>query len=190
MRAAPLRCLLASALCAALLAGCGDTLQDKPIPHNLLEGMIVTPFPVYWAGESFQGLHITEATHDYSGAFAIQYGNCLQGGQGTCTPPLRIVTSPDNSFLPGGQTPSARAVIRGVPALLTEAGRVISIPTGGVVVDVFAESGALARAAAAAVVAINAPGSPGQTLPPRAPNTGFGATPLPQQLAPTVRPLG
>ena len=35
----------------------------------------------------------------------VQYGDCLQGGQGTCVPPLRIVTSPDNSFLPGGSAP-------------------------------------------------------------------------------------
>ncbi len=31
----------------------------------------------------------------------------MQGGQGYCVPPLRIVTSPDNSFLPGGSLPRA-----------------------------------------------------------------------------------
>ena len=122
----------------AALAGCGDTIQAKPIPHNQLEQLVVASFPVYWAGGSFQGLQITEVNPDPGGAFTVQYGNCLQGGQGTCTPPLRVVTNPDNSFLPGGQAPARRAVIRGVPAQSTEAGRVITIPTGGVVVGIFA----------------------------------------------------
>jgi hypothetical protein len=149
----------------------------------------VASFPVYWLGKRFEDLQITEATHDPSGAFSVQYGNCLQGGQGTCTPPLRIVTSPDNSFLPGGRTPSAQSSIRGARALLTNAGRTIAIPTGGVVVDIFAKDAATASAAAQVIVAINRPSSPGETLPARTPDTGFGSTPLPSQLPATVRPL-
>ncbi len=176
------------ALAAPLLAGCGDTLQTKPIPHNLLEGMVVAPFPVYWLGDRFGGLAITEASKDPSGAFSVQYGNCLQGGQGTCTPPLRLVTSPDNSFVPGGQTPSGAVTVRGVRAVLSGAGRTIAIPTGGVIVDVFASDAATARAAAAAMVPINRPASPGEALPRALPDTGFGSTPLPSQLPATVRP--
>lgn len=172
------------------LASCGDTLQDKPIPHNVLEGMIVAPFPVYWLGGSFKGLAITEAAHDPSGAFSVQYGDCLQGGQGTCTPPLRIVTSPDNSFLPGGSTASAGTQIRGLPALVTEAGRTIAVPTGGVVVDLYAKDSPTALAAARAIVPINQPGAPGQALPARLPDTGFGSTPLPSQRPAAARPLG
>jgi hypothetical protein len=180
----------AVALCAPMLTGCGDTLQDKPIPHNLLETMILAPFPVYWLGERFGKLSITEASHDVSGAFSLQYGDCLQGGQGTCTPPLLIVTSPDNSFLPAGDTHSEASPVRGVQALLTSAGRTIAIPTGGVVVTIFATDAATARSAARGIAAINRPLSPGQPLPARLPDTGFGAAPLPSQLPTPGRPLG
>ena len=177
-------------LCALALGACGDTLQDKPIPHNQLESMIVAPYPVYWLGGSFDRLQITEIAHDPSGSFSVQYGDCLQGGQGTCTPPLRVITSPDNSFLPGGTTPSRPIQIRGVTAQLTQAGRTIAIPAGGVVVDIYAKDFPTARAAAQAIVPINATGSPQAPLPARLPNTGFGSTPLPSQLPATVRPLG
>ena len=190
MRALGLLALPAVAIACAALAGCGDTLQDKPIPHNQLETMLVAPFPVYWAGGSFKGLQITEVNPDPGGAFTVQYGNCLQGGQGTCTPPLRIVTNPDNGFLPGGQAASRGAVVRGVPARLTEAGRTVTIPTGPVVVNVFAHDARLAREAADTLVAINRPSSPGETLPARLPDTGFGSTPLPSQRPASARPLG
>jgi hypothetical protein len=180
----------AIALCAPLLTGCGDTLQDKPIPHNILETMVVAPFPVYWLGERFGKLAITEANHDASGAFSVQYGDCLQGGQGTCTAPLKIVTAPDNSFLPAGDARSEAASVRGIPARLTAAGRTIEIPTGGVVVNIFARDAATARSAARGIAAINRPVSPGQSLPARLPDTGFGSRPLPSQLPATVRPLG
>jgi hypothetical protein len=189
MRLTPLA-LLGVVLAACALGGCGDTLQDKPIPHNLLEKMLIAPFPVYWAGGSFRGMQITEVAADPSGAFGVQYGNCLQGGQGTCTPPLRIITNPDNSFLPGGESAAAAGTVRGVPVKLLEAGRAVAIPTGPVVVSIFAHDAALARAAAQQIVAINRPGSPGQQLPPRRRDTGFGSTPLPSQRPATARPLG
>jgi len=185
----PRAALLLGALLAGLLGGCGDTLQTKPIPHNILEGMVVSPFPVYWLGERFGRLQITEASKDASGAFSVQYGNCLQGGQGTCTPPLRIVTSPDNGFVPGGATPSRPVDVRGVQAILTNAGRTVAIPTGGVVVSIFGSDAATARDAAEGIVAINHPGSPGEALPARLPDTGYGSAPLPSQLPSTVKAL-
>jgi hypothetical protein len=181
---------IVAAVGATVLGGCGDTLQVKPIPHNILEGMVAAPYPVYWLGGSFEGLAITEATHDPGGAFSVQYGNCLHGGQGTCTPPLRLVSSPDNSFVPGSTTSSATLTVRGVRALAVEAGRTIVIPTGSVIVSVYAERASLASAAAAALVPINAPGSPGAPLPKRLPASDFGSTPLPSQLPTSVRPLG
>ena len=75
-----LAALRAAASAAALAAG-GDVLQDTPIPHNLLESLVITRFPVFWVGASFNGLNITEIAHDPGGAFSIQYGDCLQGGQ-------------------------------------------------------------------------------------------------------------
>jgi hypothetical protein len=173
------------ALCAAALCACGDTLQAKPIPHNVLESMITSPFPAYWAGGSFEGLQITDVAHDPSGAYGVQYGNCLQGGQGTCVPPLRIVTSPDNSFLPG-DSGQPRTTIRGVPALLERHGRTIVIGAGAVVVVIYARDARLARAAADTVVPINASGSPQAGLPAPSPDTGFGRRPLPSQTPPRL----
>jgi hypothetical protein len=177
------------AFCAAALCACGDTLQTKPIPHNILESVITSPFPVYWAGATFHGLSITDATRDPSGAYSVQYGNCLEGGQGTCVAPLRIVTSPDNSFLPGGSAPGDATLVRGVPALLARGGRTIVMGTGEVVVDIYASSAGLARAAASTVVSINSPGAPQAQLPARLPDSGFGEQALPSQIPVRLAPL-
>jgi hypothetical protein len=163
-----------------MLCACGDTLQDKPIPHNILESMVVSPFPVYWAGAGFQGLAITDAAHDPGGAYSVQYGNCLQGGQGVCVTPLKIITSPDNSFLPGSGAGRASRV-RGAPALIARGGRTIVVATGAVVVDIYATTPALAAAAAREMAPINVPGAPQGALPARLPDSGFAARPLPSQ---------
>ena len=174
---------------AFALGGCGDTLQDQPIAHNTLETLLVAPYPVYWAGRSFPGLAITEATHDPSGAFSVQYGDCVEGGQSTCVPALRVVTSPDNSFVPGGSTPQHGALVRGVGSLVAQRGRTIEIPTGGVVVSLYADSARLAAAAAQTVVPINEAAVPGAALPARLRDTGFGSTPLPSQEPSPLRAL-
>jgi hypothetical protein len=184
-----LAALILAALCAAALCACGDTLQTKPIPHNILESMVISPFPVYWAGGSFRGLPVTDATHDPSGAYSVQYGNCLQGGQGVCVAPLRIVTSPDNSFLPGGSAPGSTSLLRGIPVAVARGGRTIVIATGSVVVDIYATTARLASAAAQTVVPINAPGTPRGPLPARLPDSGFGSRPLPSQIPATLGPL-
>jgi hypothetical protein len=180
-----------AAICTAAVAltGCGNTLQDQPIPHNILEGLIVTPSPVYWLGGSFQGLAVTEATHDPSGAFSVQYGDCLSGGQTSCLAPLRVVTSLDNSFLPLGSAAHLRTSLRGVSAVVAREGKTIEIPTGGVVVDIYAKDSHLAGAAARAIVPINAVGAPGAPLPAPLPSTGFGARPLSSQIPNPLRPL-
>jgi len=177
-------------LCASVLCACASTLQDQPIPHNILEGMVQAPFPVYWLGRSFQGIAIAEATHDPSDAFSIQYGNCLVGGEGGCVPPLRVVTSPDNSFLPVGSTPTHTTRVRGVRALLADEGKTIVIATAGVVVEVSATSAAQALAAARTLVSINGVGTPESPLPAALPNTSFGETPLPSQLPAPLKPVG
>ena len=177
-------------LCALTLAGCGNTIQDRPISHSILEQLIVAPYPVYWLGGRFAGLSITEGTRDPGGSFSLQYGDCIRGGQGFCISPLRIITSPDNSFVPGGTTPSVTRTIRGLRARVSQAGRTIAIATGAVVVSIFADSPATAAAAARTMVPINAVGSPGEPLPARLPDSGFGSTPLPTQMPPPVRPLG
>jgi hypothetical protein len=176
--------------CALALQACGDTLQDQPIPHNELESLVVNPFPVYWLGGTFHGLPITEASTDPSGAVSIQYGDCLEGGQGTCVAPLRVVTSADNSFLPGSGAPGNEQQVRGVTARVAQAGRTIIIPTAGVVVDIYAgRDPGLARAAARTAVPINSPGTPESQLPPPQPDTGYSTTPLPTQEPTPLRPV-
>lgn len=175
------------AVCTATLADCGNTLQDQPIAHNALESLLMAPYPVYWLGHSFQGLAITEAAHDPSGAFSVQYGDCVEGGQGTCVAPLRVVTSPDNSFLAGGSGPRRTARVRGIAAVVAQRGRTIEIPTAGVVVGIYAQSARLAGAAAETAVPINEIGAPGGPLAPRLANTGFGDTPLPAQIPSPLR---
>jgi len=172
-----------------VLAGCGNTLQEGPISHSSLEGLIVNPFPIYWLGGSFKGLELKETSHDPSGGFSVLYGDCLEGGQGTCVPPLRVVTSADNSFFPGGQTHTRATRIRGVPALLAQSGTTIIIPTGLVVVDIFALNRTLAAEAARTIVPINEPGTPEGPLPASLPDTGYGSTPLASQEPPPLRPV-
>jgi hypothetical protein len=189
-RAAKAAVVAALGLSPLALGACGDTIQAQPIGHNVLEGLVAAPYPVYWLGSSFSGLDITEAVRDPSGSYSVQYGNCVQGGQGTCTPAIRVVTSPDNGFVPGGQTASRTLTIRGVTARSSQQGQTLALATAGVVVDVFAEKAALADAAAQTMVPINEVASPGGRLPAGLPDTGFGEQPLPSQLPSPVKPLG
>lgn len=178
---------LAAALGALALCGCGNTLQDQPVPHNALETFVLAPYPVYWLGASFHGMQITEASSDPSGSFTVTYGNCLEGGQNTCVAPLQVITSPDNSFVPGeGSSARMYTSLRGVGAFLSDGGRAIAIPTGPVVLNVLAHTAALARAAARTAVAINLPGAPGEPLAAPLPSTGYGMRPLPAQIPPLI----
>jgi hypothetical protein len=179
-----------AALCALSLCACSNTLQDTPIPHNTLEGLIMAPFPVYWLGRSFQGMAVTEASHDRSGSYTVFYGDCAAGGEGSCVHPLRVVSSPDNSFLPGGSTPKRTTRLRGVTAVLARAGRTVVIATAGVVLDIYATTARTARMAAETAVPINFIGVPEAGLPPALPNTGYGEMPLPNQIPRPLHPLG
>jgi hypothetical protein len=177
-------------LCSLGLSACANTLQDQPTPPSALESLVMQEaFPVYWLGGTFQRLAITHVGRDPSGAYEIQYGNCVVGGESVCVTPLEIVTSPDNSFLPGGEAAQRTVLVRGVRGRSALGGRSLALPTGGVVVDLYANSAALARAAAEAMVKINALGLPGEPLPPPLPNTGYGERPLPSQ-QPAIAPAG
>jgi hypothetical protein len=175
--------------CALGLGACANTLQDQPVAPSILEPLVMQEaFPVYWLGGTFHRLAITRVGRDPSGAYEIQYGDCTLGGENVCVTPLQIVTSPDNSFLPGGATAQSTVLIRGVRGRSVDRGRALVLATGGVVVDLHADSAALARAAAEAMVAINAAGLPGAPLAPPLPNTGYGERPLPSQQPPIAPP--
>ena len=105
-------------------------------------------------------------------------------------PALRVVTSPDNSFIPGGEVAIRRAQLRGVSAVVAQGGRTIEIPTAGVVVSIYADSAELASDAAMTTVPLNEAGAPGAPLPARLPDTGFGSTPLPSQVPSPLHALG
>lgn len=184
--------VLVACASAAAIAGCGNTLQTQPIPHNELESLLLSPYPVYWLGGSFEGMQITEAARDPSGSFTVAYGDCLEGGQATCVTPLTIVTSPDNGFVPGEgkRAQHAHVQIRGVSAYRGERGASIAIPTAGVVLDIYAHTPLLARTAAANAVPINYPAVPGSRLAPALPNTGYGQRPLPSQIPNPLKALG
>jgi hypothetical protein len=188
--AAALASLAAAVACIAALtlSACGNTIQDQPIARAALEPMVLEhSYPVYWLGGLFHRLAITETAHDPGGAYTIHYGDCIEGGQYTCVTPLSIVTSPDNSFVPGAVPGRATVTLRGVRGVLTQRGATIVIPTGGVVVSIFAQTSALASAAAQTMVPINRLGVPGQLLPPRLPDTGYASEPLPSQKPHAVR---
>jgi hypothetical protein len=192
-----LRGLLAVALaglCTLALLACGDTVQDQPLAASTLEQLVmVQRNPVYWLGRSFQGMQINEVSADPGGAFTLQYGDCTEGGQNTCVYPLSVVTSPDNSFRPGGETTRQPLSLRGSTAMSSAGGHTIEVPTGGVIVNVYASHPQLALAAAETMVPINRIGAPAAALPAALGDTGFAAKALPSQKPPVVqvpRPLG
>jgi len=172
-------------LTALPLAACGDTLQDRSIGPSPLESVIVSSrFPVYWLGQKFDGMRISGVLIDPGGAVTLRYGDCLVGGQFTCVTPLALVTSPDNSFLPGAYEVGRDLRVRGAEALATQQGRAISIRTGTVIVSVHANRATLALRAARLMAPVNKVGLPLQPLPAPAPDTGFDQLPLPSQLPP------
>ncbi len=171
--------------CALALSACGDTLQEQPIGASPFESVIVNSrFPVYWLGQGFQGLEATNVREDPGGAVTIDYGNCLIGGQYTCVTPLAIVTSPDNSFVPGGGGESSTIAVRGIGAIAAQGGATLTIATGPVVVSIYARSPSLARDAAQTMVPFNEPGRPDAPLSPAFADTGVDHVPLHSQVPP------
>jgi hypothetical protein len=178
--------LLAAAalvLCVMALGSCGNTLQDKPIGQAPLEAVIVkSHYLVYWLGLRFRGMQITSVTIDPGGASTIRYGDCIVGGQYTCVAPITIVSSPDNSFVPGAVGAGRTLAVRGATARVAKAGATLTIPTGGVVVSVYARTASLARASAATMAPMNEVGLPGSLLPPALADTGIEKVPLPSEV--------
>lgn len=177
-------------LCACLLSGCGDSVQSQALTASTLEPLVMAQhYPVYWLGQSFKGLALAGVSTDPSGAYNVQYGSCTTGGPETCISPLELISSPDNSFVPGAGARSASASIRGVKAVFAQGGKVIEVATGPAVIDVRAASRTLALAAARQMAPINELGSPGAVLPAAGPDTGFAQRPMEGQRPPAVQGL-
>jgi hypothetical protein len=170
-------------MCALALGSCGNTLQDEPIgPKPLETVMVQSHFPVYWAGLKFAGLPISGVSIDPSEAVSISYGDCVIGGQYTCVTPLAIVTSPDNSFIPGAAATTPAMPVRGARVSSARGGDTLVLATGAVVVSVYADRPSLAREALSMMAPVNEVGEPLEELPAALPNTGFDKTPLPSQV--------
>lgn len=171
-------------MCALALSCCGaNTLQDQPIGASSLESVMVkSHFPVYWLGLDYQGMQITSVSIDPSEAVTIRYGDCVLGGQYTCVTPVTIVSSPDNSFVPGATPATRTASLRGVSASLAQGGATLAIPTGPVVVSVYARNPVLARQSAGTMTPFNEVGLPQAPMPVALPDTGFDRVPLPGQV--------
>jgi hypothetical protein len=180
------RAMLGGALLGCLLAlgACGaNTLQDQPIGAASLESVIVkSHFPVYWLGLEFRGMQITNVSIDPGEAVTIRYGDCVLGGQYTCVTPVSIVSSPDNSFIPGASAITRTQSLRGATASLAQGGATLAIPTGVVMVSVYARNPPLARQAASMMAPLNEVGLPQAPLPAALPDTGFDRIPLPGQV--------
>jgi hypothetical protein len=178
-------------LCALGTSSCGDTLQDQPIGPSALETVLVkSRFPAYWLGLEFKGMQITSVTIDPAEAVTIRYGDCVLGGQYTCVTPVSVVSSPDNSFIPGptpAPVPAARSLpLRGTSASVAKGGATLAIRTGGVVVSVYARNPALAREAATMMAPVNRVGLAQAPLPAALPDTGLARMPLPSEVPPGV----
>jgi hypothetical protein len=170
--------------CTLALDACGaNTLQDQPIGAGPLETVMVkSHFPVYWLGLKFRGMQITNVSIDPGEAVTIRYGDCVLGGQYTCVTPVSIVSSPDNSFIPGAGATARTLSLRGASASFTQGGATLAIPTGSVVVSVYARNPPLARQAASMMAPLNEVGLPQAPLPAALPDTGFDRIPLPGQV--------
>jgi hypothetical protein len=172
--------VVATAALVLVLAGCGDTLQLQPLRDRDLSNASGVNYIVYWDGRAFEGMPVSFAARQTGGSVLVTYGNCVEGGQTTCMRALSIVTSDDNSFLPGAQLTSTRRIIRGRVAVVGMGGRTLEIATGPVVVDVTASTPALTLAAALAMSPLNGSsshrGAPYATLPPALPPNGFDQT--------------
>jgi len=182
---------LAVVVAAAIaLGGCGSTDALHAPPPNPLEALIaLRTFPVYWVGERFDGLVLGEVIRDPGGAISLAYGACISGGQYNCTPPLLVVTSPENSFLPHGSLPLSPRRVRGTTVYATVDGRIYEVPTADAVVAIYASSPKLAAAAVRALATLNQTVLPDDPLPPPTPSSRYATLPLPSQLV-VVRPPG
>jgi hypothetical protein len=168
---------------AGALSACGAQVAVRPPPPNpLLELVALSKFPVYWLGGSFDGLRLTEITRDSGGAISLQYGACLRGGQYECLAPLTVVTSPEDSFLPHGHNPLRARTLRGVRAFLTASGHIYEIPTGPVVVSIYASQSSLAAAAARSLAGLNTAILPSSALSPPSGNGSYARLPLSGQM--------
>jgi hypothetical protein len=156
------------ALAASLLCGCATHPAGPITTRDLDVARSFRLFTVYWVGRSFDGVPLTAADtqrdYDATAGERVYYGNCDKQSSPVstvgCRLPLEIATveyhmidSRRNEGL-GTRTDTS---IRGVPAVIFNAGRSIQLYTDELAIDIYADTPARALAAAQAAVPMNRP---------------------------------
>jgi hypothetical protein len=166
-------CVLAATTCV-LASGCG-TVQPGPISARELAQVQTFPyFRVYWVGRHFGSHHLTAADglKNYSSASgeSVYYGACTASPSSAlsskgCELPLEVTTMvyPMHSNAPLGS--QRNVVLRGVPAVIFNAGSSIQLYSGRLAIEILADSPAEALRAVYELRPVNAPGSASRPLP-------------------------
>jgi hypothetical protein len=131
-------------------------------------------YPVYYLGESFEGLPLT-AELPGDTAVSLVYGSCEPSEDTGCAPPLEVQVWPackrnpsTYELAPGIPMPRQEDTIRRVPAAFYEDGFRLELSTGSVTVVIFGEHEQIVRAAQA-LRGLNSSQAPEEDLPPPAP---------------------
>ena len=137
-------------------------------------------FPVYYLGESFEGLALTETPPAGERLASFVYGSCEPTGDTGCAPPLEVQTWPackrnpsSYELAPGMPMPRREDTIRGVPAAFYEDGLRLELSTGEVTVVIFGEHDQIVRAAQA-LRGVDSSPPPDEDLPPPVPGAVEG----------------
>jgi hypothetical protein len=166
--------LIVALLVAALASGCGTGHPAPITAGELAEAETFPYFRVYWVGRSFRGSALAAADGqkgyiDRVGD-SVYYGDCVKRkgifGGGSCVLPLQVTTVIYRLHSNATLGKQRNIVVRGVPATVYDGGHSIELYTGRVAIDLFSDSFAHARAAAEALLPLNAPGSARGGLPP------------------------
>jgi hypothetical protein len=142
--------LVAVALVLTALGGADNPRQVPPrSTFSIEEARAFTGFPVYYAGESVDGLPLVAVlrrtgTADY---VSFIYGSCIVTADTGCAPPAEVQVWPAckrslalyGPSIPGTPVPDP-TTIRGVPAAWFDGGERLEIHTGTALVVVFADS--------------------------------------------------
>ncbi len=187
-----------------LLGGCATHPAPPISATDLALAQQFPLFTVFWVGPRFDGVDLTAADskreYDASVGMRVYYGNCRANSSilstSGCQLPLEIATVLYRPHTNEGLGSRREIAIRGVPAEVFNHGSSIELYTGHLAVDIYAESPALALAAANALYPLNHTGPTAVTLAP--PRFGPGVDPNVQALAarlaaaaaPAARPAG
>ena len=156
------------------IAGCTTGPPPPVSPQELAGGELFPFFRVYWVGRYFLSQPLTAVdnreTYIPSIGESVDYGTCAtQGGLlggGPCQVPLQITTLVYVPHVNRSLGEQRNAVIRGVPAVVYDQGRQITLYSGHLEIDLSAGTEAGASAAANLLRPLNAPGSSTEALPP------------------------